>query len=472
MPEQQIETPAPVAVQTPQVKNNSKKNILRIVIVLLIILVPLAAITATAGAAAYNRGRNNSFSKLSAYLPTEKLPLLSTVGKSDSEMLRDAISSQYDLELSKKLGGRENKSQVSVDFAGNDSEKRSVNGSIQAGLNSAVNKTADKGKFDFTLSGNIKSGIINVDLGNEGFKANVLMPNSNSLYLSMNLSKQLIDTIKPELEKQGLESSDYNLDSITGKIYKLDINEYYKEIQSAMGPNSAPEYDSKKNEEATRFLINKLTPDFKNLYNKTFGDFEKYSTLKDEGRKTVAGQNAVVMSIVLKEDKVADVYVDFLDGISNILKTHKSDLITYCTSSGAFPAESCTEESIKVITDESISDNDRKDMRNSINEMFQTVEFQTLRFYVSAVDSTLLKTDLKMAVKQKGLDAISTDASGGKLTKFEVSISDEEVSRGKDVNVVEPKDYIDLNKLIKDQLNSYQNQLNTPITTPEYDFGV
>jgi flagellar basal body-associated protein FliL len=193
-PTKPAEVPTSAPTQPVQSKK-SKKNLLIIVSVLLIILVPLVAVATAAGVASSNLGKNTQFSKLSAFLPTERVPLLNSLGKSDYVLLRDAIAAESDMDLVNKLSGRSQVAEFSMNMNGTDEQGRGLDASLNAKVDVAMNKASDKAKVIYTAGGSVKSGIINIDLGQEGFKSDVLMTSPKELYMSASLSDKVIDPL-------------------------------------------------------------------------------------------------------------------------------------------------------------------------------------------------------------------------------------------------------------------------------------
>jgi hypothetical protein len=454
---QSTETATTVVTESPvQPKRDSKKMLLMGAAIAAPILLVLGGL----GVVAANRGKGNALSKIANYLPTEQIPLLKELGKSDAVTLRDAFSKELDLELTKKLGGREQRATVGFEAAGKDSSGGNVDVNLKVVADTATNKDADKAKFTMKVGGNVKSGIVNVDLGTEGIKADILMPNKNAIYMSMDLSKQVLDTFGPKIEQE-MAGSGYTLKDILGKYAKLDVAQLTKDLEAMSGTSVPTSIDQAKLQKAGENLMNALSKDTRAVYEKSLGDFEKYTTLTNEGRKTINGQKAVVIKVTLKEDKVGDVVVDFTDGMITVLKNHKSDLEKFCVeldlekSTGQKCSEMFTDEALKSFK---LEENDKKQIREGIKMAFEYIKLEDLRFSVNVDDNTLVKSEFTIRATDKAVKEMSQ--SGNVISKFAMMFGTEELSRGKDVEITEPKEFTDLNKLIKENLNGKQNQLN------------
>jgi hypothetical protein len=451
-------------IVAPVVVKKSKKKLVIGLVILAIILIPLLTVGALAGTAAVNLGKDNSFSKLAAFLPTEQVPLLNSLGKSDSELLRDAFTYESNLDRIKLLGGREQKVETSATIEGM-AEKTSLKGNMSMTLNSAIGKSGETGKFNFVLGGNIKSGIINVDLGQEGFKGDFLVPNIDDYFMKFNMSQELIDTLSPALDTYGVGGSD--LKSYLDKYYKLNLKEYYEALGMAeMSPASPAEQ-----QKAVKTLVSKLSPDVTPLYNKTLGDFNRrYATVSNKGRQTVSGISTVVLSLTVDGTKAGPVTSEFIDGITTILKNHKGDLVDYCKaylgSSKTATAE-CTEEAMEEVIGSNMTASDKEEFEKSIADFFKSYDLSGWKFYINPVDNSIVKSEGAIVAKEEGLKAM--ESGDMDLSKFQINFVSTELSRGKDVTVEAPKDYTDLSKMIKEEMEKMKVPTSSPSTQMNLD---
>lgn len=451
---QQVAPATPVGNET--ARKSSKKTAIIIVSILLIILVPLVGIGVTAGVAATSLGKNNAFSKLSAFIPTEQVPLLSSLGKSDAELLRDAVvmNSQYDIPT--KLGGVEQKYNVEVNFNGT-SNSTKVEGKIKADSLIYRHKEINKSKVSFNVGGSIKSGIINIDLEDNGFNGEFLTPSNTDIYMKLGLSNSVLESILPSLKQEGIDISEAQVKEYLNKYYKFDADEFYDNNSGG----STVDYNEA--QKAIDEFMRAIMPDLSELMRKNVADMSRYATITNEGRKKVGSHNAIVLDVKLDGSKVGPVVVEFMEQIPTVLEKHIPEIIKLCEKVSESKDE-CKESEIKKGLSEGISEEEKKEAEDSIKEIFESIEISTLKYYISPVDNTIVKIEAKIIPTQKGLKSMSEN--NVTISKLEINYALEEISRGKDIEISAPKDYQDFNDLIEEQMKNYQNLMQLPTTQP------
>jgi len=328
-----VSTPAveatPVATTT-EVTAVSSKPKKKIALVAAAIALPVVLVLGGLVLVSANRGKDNAFASLSKYLPTEKLPIISNFGPSESETLQESLKQNFSIKELKELGGRETKYTLEANVEGKDAEGNPLNLATKFEGKVALGKDVTTGKMEATLGGKVKAGAVNIDLGEEGFKGDIIIPNQNSFFMSMNLSKSLLDTFGKEISSQ-LEMADspYKLEDILGKYVKVDLEKITKLAEEQAGTPSV-NVDQVKVQKATEKLMEALKKDVEPLYNKTVGNFEMHSEIKNEGRADVNGQKATIFGITPKNDKVAEAVTELVAGIPAIMRNHRSDFVTFC----------------------------------------------------------------------------------------------------------------------------------------------
>jgi hypothetical protein len=429
---------------TPTASKKSYKKSLMIAISIVVVLAVIFGILAIAKA---NQGKDNIISRATSFLPLESVPLINKIGKDNGELVGESLSKLTETSTVKNLGGKESKFTFNVNVA---TEQATMNMNIVG--TSAINKSGEQSKINLNIGGSLKSGAQTVDLGDAGVKINVLMPSQTVSYMSFDLSKDLLAKVNDTLEKQGL-SSQVNINDFVGKYGKLDLQEYLKTYQSMLtgtvGLSSLP-YNSAKLQPALMKLIDKISPDVRSAYGKTLGSFEKHSTVKNEGRTTIAGRTAMTFAVSLDEKKAASEAANFIDALVPVIKNHINDLKDFCKEIEASGCDALKGDEIKNLTA-----TDKIQVSKSFEQLFDVFDIKDLKFYIDPIDNSILKLEGKLALDSKLL-------SGRGVDKFEFSFSEEEVSRGKDFTVDAPKEYEDLNKLLNEQLKNYAPMLSNP----------
>jgi hypothetical protein len=217
--------------------------------------------------------------------------------------------------------------------------------------------------------------------------------------------------------------------------------------------------DYEKQQKLIREFAVKISPDVKELYNKTLGDLARYTTITNEGRHSISGVSSVTLAVSVDTGKMTPVVVEFIDGMPAVLKKYKADLATLCTEFAVASKEECTESKIEEGLNETWNADDKKEFEKEFNEMFNYVEFKDLKFFINPVDNTMMRSEGKLVVKSEGLKEMESPEM--KVSKLEFVMNTYETSRGKDIDVQAPKDFTDLTKLIEDTMKSLQETMQS-----------
>lgn len=427
--------------------------------------------------AAANMGKGNVFSQLSAYIPFEKIPLISALTKSSEQLLRDVIPATTKFSMMKKYGGSEWQGRVLVTGEATQPEtQQKVSLDLHVNGKTAVNGNLDQMKSEYALGGTVASGVMKIDLGESGIEFDSLMPNTNDVYFSLQLSDEMKTSLAPYLTQV-----DSSLSSLTAlgmpaltsndlfnTYWKFDTKAYMKMMNELTGQTAEEvDYDFNKYQQAIEELMNEIGPDFQKMYASTLGNFSRYARVRDYGRQSVNGSPAIVVGLEISNDNVPPVVAEFAEGMTVLVKKHPAAFQKFCEtiSSNEITKKECaTEFSQEKLDEVTLTVDDKKELEDSMRELLTNLTINTLKFYISPVNNTLLKSEIGVMVSEQGLAALSS-GSGYSWSKFEVSMESEELSRGKSLTVEVPKDSKDLVQLIR-QFMDAQTKMMQQTTIP------
>lgn len=437
------------SIQSPtqtRIKSNPRSktiNFLKSCLVIALIFTPIVAILAVLGLAAANAGRNNIFSSLSAYLPAERLPLFGLLSKDDNEFLSDSLLAELNPNLIKNIKGREQKVYITINSSFQDSKGQNYDADFIINGNAAVNAESDKSKADLNIAGNINAGIVSVDLGREAIKGQLLVPDKSSAYLFFDISNSLIN-LNPKAFSNPLFNGK-SINDLKGKYIKADIQDLIDQFTKTSTPNTGKISDPERIQQATNKLEQAIEDDAIDIYRTSIGDIGKWMTIQSDKRQIVNGRSTIVLHSVIKEDKVADQIIELKNKLPDLIAKHQNDFLTFCKEVSLEP-EKCSIDPNKTTAP---TENEKNKIRRQVSSFFENFSVHDLTFYIDPKDNTVLKSEGVLTLKDKGLQTYSSLLKDYNLTKTDIHITIEEVSRGRDVSVMIPPSSINFKDLVK-----------------------
>jgi hypothetical protein len=424
-------------------------------------------------ATAFSLGRNTPLSHLATVLPVEQIPGLNSFTKSSEEMVRDGLGS---FQMLVKQPSREyfNSTNLELDAMiqtaapvgvglGYDAPQSGMPISVRAKSEvvMAFNADPSQTKTSFKFGGNFKSGIFNIDLGEEGVSGETISPNRSVWYMKFQLSPQLLQTIQPviasanqtrlqayeavkesqELQAeyaQMLKEAGYEDDSLfgssldesfqeepvpfviedyIGKYLKFDYAAMQKKVaekqsdEEALGqPRSMDEIFA-----AYEKLMEKLEKDLLDAANNAgLLPLENYLTITSRERASVNGQQAVVLKGTINQEEFAKRLHAFSKKLPDVLIAHQADFVTYCkeTAMTKTTEDECEESFKPEVFEELKTAVNEEDTAKEFERVFMTfvksVEIKDFEIAVSPVDNVLLRVKYTASLSSDGMEALNT----------------------------------------------------------------
>jgi hypothetical protein len=447
-----------------------------IAIILFLCLGSLALI-----AASYGKG--TLFSQAAAYIPVEQIPLLNALTKTDTDLLHDVVPTTANYVLNNTYGGSEWSSSVKITADGQMANQQYLNVNLTLAGKTAVNANNSQMQAEYTASGSVSSGVMKIDLGQDGAKYDVLMTDPNTMYFMLHLSDQLRQTVDPLLTSASnqLGSAAAGTTGATGATatnssltpsnlfdtyWKLDMKEYTALMNQEMGTSASPTtYDASKYQEATKKLLADIGPELQSLYTATLGNYSRYAKVDSLGRQTVNGKSAREVGLEITNDSLPPVIVEFADGMGKIVASHPASFMTFCqtiASDDATKQQCATTFGAANIQAMQMTDTGKTEIQTALSSMLKQVSFSNVHFYISPVDNTLLKTEFTIGPSADALSSMNANSTELKINSMQVSVSSEEVSRGKPVSVQPPAQYKDVVTVLKTALDAEKQLMLAP----------
>ncbi len=451
-------------------------------------LLAVVVLGATTVLAAKSMGQGNQISQIFGSLPLEEVPILRQFAPAPLELLATGIMHELDAEYIKKLGGRDMASQMTVDLKGEVPQaKVPMTLHLDMASQVAMNGGMDQLRQTFSMGGNFKSGIFQVDVGKDGVKVDALQVSKNLAYFKVALSPQMMETVQPILAMQAQQSlasgeePEFQLEDYLDKYLKFNLDEYLKmmtELASSSGEKITPP-SAEKADAAVRKLMASLKPDVMKLAQSSgLAEMSKYITVNNHHRTTVNGKGAIEMELTVQSEPFATRFSAFIEGLPELIKNHRSDLIAYCEDSGSRMGseETCeemlSEESFRQMQQSFEEDPDSAyKMKDLFGRVAAAIQLSDVKVAVSPVDGTILRSSLTMSMtkdsikpledliaKESGVDSAQVQKEF-QLDSLIIKTSAEEKSRGSFAPIDEPKgDVVDLTALIQKWINDQREK--------------
>lgn len=433
--------------------------------VLLFLFITVSSVSVLA---ATNLGKDNVFSQLATLIPVEQVPGLKALAKSDAQLLRDALTTESSFDLTKKLNGREFALNGNFSLGAQDSSipfPISVKFNLKNTI--ATDAEMEKMRMDYVVGGKVSAGVINFDMGTEGMKFTMIRPNAKTIYFSSLASdqlKQMMTSVTSSMKES--EDSEDTLKLfeglMDGSYWKIDMDEYMKLMGEGMG-EKPPQMDPQKFQVALRNLEKALEADTKKLNEEHFPKMVEYLSITNKGRGKVQNKDVIILAVAITDqEKMAQHWVEIVEDVLEVFKNHKADMVRYCEEVYGVDSD-YTSRCGKVFEAFSeMKSSDREEFQKFLKQFFVNLEVSGLTFSISPVDNTILRTEGTVGISKKGLEQFSDFMNkssgssrnrGSKITELQFSFVHEELSRGKAVDVSEPKDtknFVDIIKKLKE----------------------
>ncbi len=503
LPTNRAARPSPMAAMPTQTQISSPRGSSGKFAGLGLVIGVIVVLGATTVLAAKNIGQGNPISKFFAGLPIEQVPVLNSLAPTPLELLATGLGREFDLNYVKQIGGREYSAQAAFDFkaevASNEGQSGPVMMPVTVHLDSAstyaVDGKMEQVKQNLTFGGSFKSGIMQVDLGKDGFNLDMLQVSKKLAYFKISLSPQVMETLRPVLAAQkqaGIESgadSLFDPEAYLDKYLKLNLDEYMKMINELSGGEPGAQVASLETMEAAlNKFINSIKPDVYKLAGTSGLDkMSEYMTVTNHTRGAVNGQSAVMMDLDINTQEMSQRLMTFAGGLPKLFKDHRTDLITYCNETGMYASSSVKCEDIysEEVFNEMMSSLESNpesmvETKEVFGRLIAVVKLQDVKVAVSPVDGTVLSSSMTMAVTEDSLRQFidyAASKSGAtseqimsqfKLESMTFKMSSEEKSRGKFTPLVEPtENIVDVVELMRGYMESmksssmYSNELKT-----------
>ncbi len=421
--------------------------------------------------AAANVGKNNIFSQLAAVLPVEKIPGISSLGKSGADLVRDALPSTTGLQLRQAYGGSEWEGAIKIYGNAETTDSQKMGMDLHMNTTTAMNGKGDQMQSSYSMGGTVNYGVVKVDLGEAGVKSDLIMPNANQMFFKLDLSDEVKDMVRPyfaEFEQSlsavsvGGSMPIQSMDDVFGTYWKLDMQEYM-DMMSEMTGQPPMKYDFEKSQAAANKLMLAIGPDLQKVYNTTLGDVSRYATVQDLGRDSVHGKTARVVGLEIMNNNMPPVLVEFVDGATGVVRNHPDAFKQFCediSTTDDQKAECSDTFSAVNVADIRLRDEDKAEFEQGLRQVMTMVKFTTVKFYISPVDNSLLKYEMVVDASQDALNQLSQQ--GASVSKAGISIMSAEVSRGKDIVVKAPETYKNFLDVIRGMMAAQMQMLGAP----------
>lgn len=434
-------------------KNKSKKRF--IVISLIVFLLLVLVISTFSILTSVNIGKNNFFSSLYNYLPIEKIPLLSQIGKNDLVFIKDAIFNssnqlQTDYNYSLALSGTENSQPMELSV--------STEGTL------LLNKESNREQLDGNLNLQYKSGAITFSSDNLeiGYSYMQDINKANIFYFKLNLPAELLKSLKSNsisgatLPPPGYET--FDITTLNNQYIKVDIESIGNMLKNLF--SAYPDFNEGLNLPSLSFLSNSSYKNFGNaIENKIQTDIPQIiSNMKDSiilgkgERENINGKIGLVYNISLKSDGMDKLAEGITSSISSV--TNDTSLIgSYCeyiinTINGAdlyivgstYTKETCIQSMQKSFSS----------IGETLKTLFNYFELKNLKLVINPIDNKLLNVELNLGLSDSLLKQL-----GGVFSSVNLKLADKYTYPNTAISVNIPSEYKDLVAIVKPILENY-----------------
>lgn len=428
-----------------RIKPKSKVEKISLVIAIFVFLLGCSVV------AAHETGRGNFLSNLARILPIEQVSLLNSVRKPNQQLISEAIINDLSFDKVKQLKGEEVKLLGQFELAGEvASSSMKFNAKVGTKADVAMSPDGKTMKAHYELGGKFSAGIFNIDLGNDGIQMDLMVPKEKEMYGKLHLSDQVKDTFKPVFsngDPRGMAKVEKFLDQYFLVNFQ-EINALNEEMgkkklelltgnQRSNAVNTAT--DPKKVTEATEALKVDLAPDLHKFAADTVKKIAQVANVTTLPRETVAGRSAMVFGLDIKKGQLPDALLQSITELINLLEHHQAAIMKYCDAATPVDiyAPDCDENFKtfkKNITGR--SELDQAFIKQRLDVLLNYVTFENVKVYIDPVDNTLLKSEF--TVRMSPDNKIPINSMQVRISDFKFTFIEEEVTRGKKVEVFVP----------------------------------
>jgi hypothetical protein len=431
---------------------------------------------------AVSLGGHGVLAPVAAFLPVEQITLLDRFRVSDRQLVTDAVLWQFDPDQNAKLGGREFLTQTKLEVTGEAASASSAY-TLQTQLTARVAMAANSEvtKSTYKMTGKFDAGVFAMSSGDEGWEMEILSENANQFYGKLHLSRELKNTLKMATGAYATQSPEApNFEEYLDTYFSVNVSEFQamqaemdkrrQELFSGNKTLQAEIPDPEVMKQAQQELWAALRPDLEALSKKTITDLSNQTTITRLDREKVGERAALVYELQLDRQVLADAGIEGVKELHQLLKKHQDAFQKYCeaVTTPHIYNDQC-QASLGTLQSQldqwELSLNDpslvQKDMvgpaafTKELREMIALVSMKDVRVYVDAVDGSLLKTAFVLEVNPQAFH----DKFQAELTQARLSVSSEEVSRGKDFTVTRPEGTKDLTELVRREQEKQLEQL-------------
>ncbi len=412
-------------------------------------------------------GKNGPLSSLSANIPFESISLFDSFRKSNSELIADAVAMEIDPERVARLKGQEKMASMQIDLAGKiggSSSATSFTGAMNMNAKMAVAANNETMKAHYDFGGHFASGIFSFDLGIDGLQGDILVKNSDEIYLKGHLNEKTQDTLLQLSAMNGPqgEQSFQQVQSYLDKYYLVRPSEYQQlmnEKQQQMAklylPDSAQAptatFDVEALKKAQQELVKDLTPGLLSLVRNSAKDLSDDASIEVLDRQTVAGRSAMVFQLTVTPDQLANASQNTIKELLSFVVAHKEAIKKYCeaTSIPSMYTKDCSAQISELESEiQDFSNTKQEQSKKGFSEFFKVIRLDSVVLYIDPIDNSLLKAKMVLSVDPSKLNGKESAIS---MDSMKFTFVEEEVSRGKDVQIDVPQGAQNLVEMLKQE---------------------
>lgn len=457
---------------TQNIDKKSKRKVILFFVIGLLVILPIALTVSVIGAASYFRGTGTPMAVLSESIPTENIPAINKLGKSNNVLVQDAMKSEMgnmmvntlgmsgdDLNFIEVIDQRHMKTNIGFDVEFEDLQNNSK-GIVDVNLLSEskydVGDNQNIQNTNMILTGDIKYSVVNISL-EEGVSVDMIV-NEDKMYLKVDIPEELMELINSQSNDREMNEL---LNDFLGNYWSLHLDE---EMQNGIRGNPLEMMFGQGNvrDDEVNDAINKLMDeagdDINDLIVSTVGDFESYAEVNYIGRENINNKTTSKYELKINEEEVPQVFGDLLRGMPDLALDNKEAFEEFCKSmelTGRSGDCEINEDNLR----EDYSEDEISRMEDDIEEILQDINLDNFYLYVSPKDNTLVKYELDVVVEDQTLEEMAVGQEM-EFNKFIVSVSNEEVSRNEDVNIEIPDNAGDLEEFLENDVQGYYEEKN------------